>query len=246
MYATGLTAIGKVRSHNEDAYFCSTKPVGALPNLFIVADGMGGHNAGEVASAKSLEYSLEFINKYHDQPMAHVSDYQNILVTATNHANNDVYKLSILDPEYQGMGTTYTACTFINETMAVSHIGDSRIYAFSPHGITQVTKDHTMVQELVDAGTISKQEAKIHPQRNMLTRVLGCDPYTTADGFFYNINKTDSILICSDGLTDMLTDEEIFNIVMKKDTVQDRAKALVSTANENGGIDNITVIIIDL
>jgi len=250
MYAAGLTAVGLVRDHNEDAIFFSTKPVGALPNLFIVADGMGGHNAGEVASSKSLERSCAFI---HNSPSLSTNGPESvpeiildILVTAANQANRDVFELSVSDPSFHGMGTTFTACSISGDIMAVSHIGDSRIYAIGGRGIYQITKDHTFVQELVNTGSITPQEAKTHPQRNMLTRVLGCDSLTTAEGSLHSLNGVDTILLCSDGLTDMLSNESIMNIISQQAPPQARAEALIDAANHQGGIDNISVIIIDV
>jgi len=246
MYAVGLTAIGLVRSHNEDTIFCSAKPVGSLPNLYVVADGMGGHNAGEVASSKSLEYSKDFIYNSTYPILTQPEDILDILVTAANQANKDVFDLSISNPGYHGMGTTFTACSIINDTMAVAHIGDSRIYTIGTDGIVQITNDHTFVQELVDAGSIAPHEAKVHPQRNMLTRVLGCDPLTESEGSLHYLSGVDSILLCSDGLTDMLSDETIYNIANQQAPPKARAEALITAANQQGGIDNISVVIIDI
>jgi len=246
MYAAGLTAVGLVRGHNEDAIFCSTVPIGPLPNLFVVADGMGGHNAGEVASSKSLEHSQAFIQDSASPLTTIPEDIMDILVAATHQANRDVFDLSVSDPSFHGMGTTFTACSIVNDTLAVAHIGDSRIYAVGPGGISQITSDHTFVQEMVDAGRLTPQEAKIHPQRNMLTRVLGCDPLLTAEGNLCDLQGVDSVLLCSDGLTDMLTDEEILEIVSQKTSPKARVEALIGAANHQGGVDNISAIIIDI
>jgi len=246
MYAAGLTAIGMVRDHNEDAIFSSTKPVGPLPNLFVVADGMGGHNAGEIASSKSLVYSQDFIHNSTYPISTQPEDILDILVTAAHQANRDVFDLSVSNPSYHGMGTTFTACVVADEVLAIAHIGDSRIYTVGTEGIVQITRDHTFVQELVDAGNIAPHEAKIHPQRNMLTRVLGCDPSTQAEGTLHKLSGVDSILLCSDGLTDMLSDENIHTIVNQQTPPTARAEALVAAANKQGGIDNISAIIIDI
>ncbi|MCL2572877.1 MAG: Stp1/IreP family PP2C-type Ser/Thr phosphatase [Defluviitaleaceae bacterium] len=240
MYAVGLTDVGKVRDHNEDVIYYTTSPIGSLPNLFIVADGMGGHNAGEIASAKSLEYSVNFITgaECYDTK----EDILDILKTAIVIANTNVFKLSTTNPAYSGMGTTFSACTIYQDTMIISHVGDSRIYTICPKEITQITKDHSFVQEMIDAGEITKEEARTHSKRNMITKVLGCDLELTPDGFFHDISDAHYVLLCSDGLTDMLSDEEIKNIVLQEKDTQ----SLIDAANLKGGKDNISAIIIDV
>ena len=243
MNAAGLTAVGKVRNHNEDAIFHNLNPTGPLPNLFVVADGMGGHNAGEVASAKSLEYFLEFIhNSEHTAP----DDTASLLVSATNHANDKVYNLSLTDPELDGMGTTFSACVVLGDKLAMAHIGDSRIYTISQDRISQITADHTYVAQMVQAGHLTVAEAKNHPNRNQLTRVLGCLPPIDVDGSFRDLAGVNTVLICSDGLTDMLSDEEIMDITSQNTPPAARVQALIDAANSNGGIDNISAIIIDV
>jgi len=219
--------------------------VGSLPNLFIVADGMGGHNAGEVASAKSLEYSHEFIANTYGHP-ANIDGILDILVTSAHHANKNVYELAASTPEYLGMGTTFTACSIIGDKMAIAHIGDSRIYTINKTGITQISTDHTYVNELVKAGKIPPEDAHGHPQGNVLTRVLGCDPHTKADGSIHSLSDVQSVLLCSDGLTDMLPDDAIFDIVNKQASPEDITNALIDAANAQGGRDNISVIIINV
>jgi len=246
MYATGQTATGLVRAHNEDTIFYTMEPIGPLPNLFIVADGMGGHNAGEVASAKAVEYSTGFIRISAQSASANTDDVLDILETATLQANADVFGLSISNPEYFGMGTTFSACSILGDTLVVAHIGDSRIYTVSPGQITQVTTDHTVVEKMVQAGSLTPQEAKTHSRRNILTRVLGCDPFITTDGTFHSLKSVNSILLCSDGLTDMLSDEAIMHIVNQSASPEFRTEGLINAANEAGGIDNISAIIIDV
>jgi len=235
-----------VRHHNEDTIFCSTEPLGSLPNLFIVADGMGGHNAGEVASSKSLEYCKNFIHNSTLPISTKPEDILDILMAAAHQANRDVFNLSVASPSFSGMGTTFSACSIFGDSLALAHIGDSRVYTIGAEGIIQITTDHTFVQELVDAGSIAPNEAKIHPQRNMLTRVLGCDPSTEAEGFLHDLSGVDSVLLCSDGLTDMLSDNEILNIANQQAPPKSRVEALIAAANLQGGIDNISVVIIDI
>jgi len=246
MHVSGLTDTGQVRNHNEDVLFHSTEPVGPLPNLFIVADGMGGHNAGEVASSKSLEHCCNFIRNSTDPVSATPNDIRDILVAAAQQANRNVFELSVSNREYSGMGTTFSACAIIGNTLVVAHIGDSRIYTISPGGITQITTDHTYVEEMVQAGKISRSEARTHPRRNVLTKVLGCDPMTAADGTIHSLEGVDSVLLCSDGLTDMITDEQILEIVTQNTSIEARSEVLINAANQEGGRDNITAIIIDV
>ena len=246
MHAAGQTATGLVRTDNEDVIFYTTKPIGPLPNLFIVADGMGGHNAGEVASAKSLEFCCAFLRNTPPPDYAKPEDILDILIKATLAANKAVYKLAISNPAYDGMGTTFSACTVIGSILAVAHIGDSRIYTTAPGRITQITTDHTFVEEMVQAGNLTPSQAKTHPRRNVITRVLGCDPEVKADGNLHGLDGIHSILLCSDGLTDMLSDEDIMNLINQNAPAGIRTESLINAANNNGGIDNISAIIIDV
>jgi len=209
---------------------------------------MGGHNAGEVASAKSLEYFNEFILKTNHEVFASVThdDIVPLLVAAVNHANNRVYGHSLDDPGLSGMGTTFSACAVVGDKLAVAHIGDSRIYIIKNGEITQITTDHTYVAEMVQAGHLTPADAKTHPSRNQLTRVLGCPPPIDVDGAIYALSGVNTVLLCTDGLTDMLSDEEILNIARQNTPPLARVQALIDAANNNGGIDNISAIIIDV
>jgi len=246
MNVAGLSAVGIVRSHNEDAIYHTTNQAGPFPNLFIVADGMGGHNAGEVASEKSLDYFRDFIKDAELPPKSTPMDVTSLLVLAVDHANKNVYELSLTSPEYTGMGTTFSACVITDGELAVAHIGDSRIYIISQDQITQVTTDHTYVAEMVQAGHIDPRDAKTHPNRNQLTRVLGCPPPICVDGNLHDLSGASAVLLCSDGLTDMLSDEEIMHIISQDTPPETRVQALIDAANNNGGIDNISAIIIDV
>ena len=246
MHAAGLSAVGLVREHNEDTIFFSMEPIGPLPNLYIMADGMGGHNAGEVASAKSVEFCCNFIRNC--PPAASITPQEalDILVEAAVKANADVFDMATRDPALLGMGTTFSACSIVDGTMTVAHIGDSRIYTMGPGWITQITTDHTYVQEMVQAGKLTPAEARVHPRRNVITRVLGCDPHVSADTALHKLEDVHHVLLCSDGLTDMLTDEEIMQLVSQGGPAEYRAQTLIDAANHQGGIDNISAIIIDV
>lgn len=237
LIAKGTSDIGLVRKNNEDAFFIDTNRVGKLSNLLIVADGMGGHNCGEVASSKAIDSFVDNIRKSSE------TDILDTLTSSTLVANNSVYNLSLEDNKYTGMGTTFTVCSVLDGKGYVSHVGDSRLYIINKDGIKQITTDHTYVNEMLKAGEITKEEARIHPRRNVLTKALGVTDYLEIDGFIFEIDEDDIILMCSDGLNNMVRDEEIYDIVNSSSDLLENVEKLISTANDNGGVDNITVIL---
>jgi len=245
MYAAGHTAVGLIRNHNEDSIFYTLEPIGPLPNLFIVADGMGGHNAGEVASQKSIEFSCSFVRGAPGTSCT-PDGTLDLLVKATAYANKSVNEHAANNPDTAGMGTTFTACTVLGDVLAVSHVGDSRIYTISAGEITQITNDHSYVEEMVAAGHLTPEQAKTHPKRNQLTRSLGFERQVSVDGKLYSLSGVDSLLMCTDGLNNMLSNEEILTIASQNTPLCDRTKVLIDAANNHGGTDNISVIIIDV
>jgi len=247
MYTASLSATGLVRVQNEDVIFVTTDPIGPLPNLFIVADGMGGHNAGEVASQKSIEFACQFLQNVPQQ--AHPLTPDSIcylLVQAAIQANNDVYNMASANPTLSGMGTTFSACVVHEDMLIVAHIGDSRIYFINGKDISQVTTDHTYVEEMVSIGNITREEAKHHPKRSQITRALGFESSVIADGTTHSLKGVEFVLLCSDGLTDMLSDKEILALITANAGLQQKVQALVDGANNQGGKDNISAIIIDV
>lgn len=244
MHAVGLTHVGLVRSQNQDAIFYSTDPVGFLPNLFITADGMGGHKAGDVASDQAVKRFCHYITQ---APKPDSSQYVDLLVSAATKINQELYTLAQTNPdEMYGMGTTFVACVIENGRADFVHVGDSRAYAVAQGRIQQLTSDHTYAEEMFRAGEITAEEAKVHPKRHHLTRVLGFDPQVELDGFSRTLEGVTSILLCTDGLTNMLDDSALMEIVNREDSPDIRTQALVDGANENGGKDNISVVLIDL
>ncbi|MCL2708329.1 MAG: Stp1/IreP family PP2C-type Ser/Thr phosphatase [Defluviitaleaceae bacterium] len=241
--AEGLTDIGRARSQNQDAFFISTVPVGPLPNLFLVADGMGGHNAGDVASTKAAAFFCDYVKNYSQREGVSQMD---LLVEAASDANRRVLEIAESDPSLAGMGTTLTACTALdNGKCEFIHVGDSRAYMVNDGKITQITLDHTFVGEMVKAGQLTPEQARTHPKRNILTRVLGgVSPILLADGFVREIPLGGYVLLCSDGLTSELDDEAIKGVVLSKRGLREKARTLVKLANESGGADNITVVLI--
>lgn len=239
-FGIGKTETGKVRSNNEDSILVCNERIGLLPNVFAVADGMGGHNAGEVASISAIQFFCDYLKN-------NVIQYrfnQDLLFEAVNYANNEVFKLSLESEATSGMGTTFSACSWDDENLYYAHIGDSRIYRIAPKEILVITEDHSYVNELVKSGKLTPSEARLHPDRNVLTRVLGTENDAVADFGYLPLKDDDKILICSDGLTNMLTDGEIFQIVTSGDDDKKKVDDLIDLAIANGGMDNVSVILL--
>ena len=239
MYGYGKTNIGIVRKNNEDSIFLSNDKIGDLPNLYIVADGMGGHSAGEVASINSIKYFLTYLRRN----SLVEDDYLDFLISAVNYSNLKVLGKSLKNKAYEGMGTTFTACTIIENKLYIIHIGDSRLYLIRDGEIDQLTSDHSYVWELVKSGKITNKEAKKHRDRNVVLTALGTEETILVDGIVKNIKDNDIILICSDGLSDMVFDEDILKIINESD-FESALDKLIEVSNINGGYDNISAILV--
>lgn len=244
MIAIGKLDIGRRRQKNEDSIFVSNTRIGPLPNLYIVADGMGGHNAGDVASQLAVEEFCNYL-KLHDE--SNLDKEEEILLfmkTSILHANHIVYQLSLEDSNLQGMGTTFSACSAINNKLYIVHVGDTRIYLVNKNGIRQATTDHSYVQEMLSRGYISSSEVNEHPKRNVITRAIGTYNKVKIDTFMYDLEEVEYVLLCSDGLTSMLSDEDIYKIIYSKEgLLEEIADELIWHANSRGGNDNIAVVI---
>jgi len=236
----GKTNVGYVRQNNEDSLFVLNGPIGKLQNLYIVADGMGGHNAGEVASAAAIDHFCTYIreNAYSNQYI------EELLASAAIYANDKVFELSLADQTRQGMGTTLSVCCYDADNLYFTHIGDSRIYLLSGETLTQLTADHTFVEEMVKSGQMTEEEAQYNPSRHMLTRALGTEYGVAADAGYTPIQNGDLVLLCSDGLSNMLDNEALAAILRGEGTVENKAEQLVAQALANGGLDNVTVILL--
>ncbi|MCL2498777.1 MAG: Stp1/IreP family PP2C-type Ser/Thr phosphatase [Defluviitaleaceae bacterium] len=246
MYAAGLTHTGQVRSQNQDAIFVSADAVGPLPNLFIVADGMGGHKAGDVASNQAVERFHKYISEM-PKPKEPADSYIQLLYSVAERINRELFELARAHPEeMHGMGTTFIACVIEGGRADFVHVGDSRVYAVTPEGIEQFSNDHTYAEEMFRAGEITAEEARMHPKRHHLTRVLGFDPYVELDGFSRNLEGISSVLLCTDGLSNMMDDGQLMKIVNREGYVEIRVQVLVDEANARGGSDNISAVLIDL
>jgi serine/threonine protein phosphatase PrpC len=247
--AFGLTDVGKKRKHNEDAY-----ALDVAEGLFIVADGMGGHAAGEVAAKITVETIGEFIAATRQKEEAtwpfkynHELHFNsNRLAVAIEKANERVMSAVAVQPWLKGMGTTVVAGLLNEKILSLAHVGDSRAYLFRNGELTRLTDDHSWVHEQVSAGILTEDEAKTHPLKNVVTRALGGGPSVSPDLREMEFTPGDAFLFCSDGLTTMLSDEEIRDSVATPERKSSRniCEALVELANEKGGVDNITVVVV--
>src|SRR5438477_9247260 len=245
--AFGLTHVGKQRQHNEDSYLVESDA-----RLFLVADGMGGHAAGEIASRIAVDSISEFIlhTKEDDGTWPHAYDeaYKrttNRLVAAVRLANTRVLEAMRKDARLRGMGTTVVAGLADDATMSIAHVGDSRAYLIRGNQLSRITNDHSWVFEQVQAGMLTEAEAEKHPLRNVITRALGGALQVVPDAKEINSHPGDIYLLCSDGLTGMVPEEEILRVVTASDGDLDTAcQKLIDTANERGGLDNITAILV--
>lgn len=238
MKICSLTDIGIKREMNQDYLFASDEPVGKLPNLFIVADGMGGHRAGEFASRYAVETIVDTARKSEKE---HESA---VLMECVANANEKLKNYADSHIEMKGMGTTIVAAVFSDGVLTVINVGDSRLYQINDR-IQQITKDHSLVQEMVRMGEMDEESARNHPDKNIITRAVGVDRTVSPDVFEVNLSPEDRILLCSDGLTNMVEDSEILSVLNAPGDLEEKTEYLVKRANENGGKDNITVIIIE-
>lgn len=240
MNAYAITDIGMKRSMNQDFAYLSVDSVGNLPNLFIVADGMGGHRGGGYASRLAVEKILDKVREGKD------GNPEDILTEAILYANDCVRKEAVQDERLAGMGTTVVAATCNGCELQVANVGDSRLYIADKEEIRQITQDHSLVEEMVRCGGLSREQARNHPDKNIITRAVGVEDDLKVDCFFVPLKENEKVLLCSDGLTNMLEDEEIKNILLQNNAgVKEKADALIAAANNHGGRDNIAVIIME-
>jgi PPM family protein phosphatase len=228
--STGLSDAGRKRRRNEDAWVCH-------PPLFAVADGMGGARGGEIASRVAATALGESVD----------GSGESRVVALIQEANRQVYERAREDSDASGMGTTITVALFENGIVSIGHVGDSRAYLIRDRKVDQLTEDHSLVAELVRTGRLSPEEAETHPQRSVITRALGTDPDVDVDVFSVEAKPGDLFLICSDGLTAMVDDETILDVVeRRREDLDAAAKELIAAANRMGGDDNITVVFFEV
>lgn len=239
MGAFAQTDIGMVRSMNQDFVFASPDRVGPLENLFLVADGMGGHKAGDYASRFLIRHIVEEVKDSRETaPVA-------VLEKAIRTGNRDLYREAVEKEELTGMGTTLVAATTEENTLYVANIGDSRLYLIRKGRAYQVTKDHSYVEEMVAAGKMVRGSREYLSQKNIITRAAGMTERVAADFFEVDLEQGDQVLLCSDGLTNMVDNESIASIVSGSGTLEEKGHRLIERANAGGGRDNITVILAD-
>ncbi len=234
--------IGKAREMNQDSYYVSDLQKDDL-KLYILADGMGGYKGGEVASSIAVTSSKNYIVNNFKKTKKDRESILKLIKDAVEFANMVVYEKSKEDQELQDMGTTLDVCLIYNNKVFIGHVGDSRVYRIRKNIIRRLTTDHSYVEKLVKEGTITKEEAYNHPKKNMLMKALGCSSFVEPDTICKGFLKDDILLMCSDGLTNMLRENEIYNLLLNNPEKPE--EALINEANNLGGYDNITTIIID-
>ena len=236
------TDVGMTRSMNQDSLLVSDNNRNGL-NLYILADGMGGYKGGEIASKVAITAVSKYIIEKFDEIPKDKQSSLNLVEDSIEFANSAIYEESEQDEELQDMGTTLEVVLIYKNKVYIGHIGDSRIYRVRKNKMKKITTDHSYVEKLIQDGDITREEAYNHPKKNLLIKALGTDEEACPDMIYTVLNKNDVIVICSDGLTNMLREEEILEVV--KEPNENCADVLVEEANLAGGLDNITVIVID-
>lgn len=237
--------VGKVRKNNED--YCMGDVIetedGSI-GIFALADGMGGHNKGEVASKIAVDSIIEFLKENILQKCGIKMDYlDDVIKQGYNYANKKIYTKSLEDESFSGMGTTLVVAVVYKNEAIIANVGDSRCYLLNEDGFTKITTDHSVVEELLNANLITKEEAKHHPRRNQITRAMGAEEIIIVDIFRKKVLENDMLLLATDGLTGCVEDEEIKEILLQDRDVEILSKELIEEANNNSGKDNISVIL---
>ncbi len=240
--ACGRSDVGLVRDNNEDAW-----KVELQNNVFILADGMGGHSAGEIAAHTAVEHYTDLVKeKLSIETKADLMQAAKIMRELIREVNHAVHRMGRSDSDLRGMGTTLVVSYFHQEGMIYGHVGDSRLYLMRRKKLRQLTEDHSLVQELIELGELSEKRARDYSHRNIITKAIGTEPYVDPSVHQVEVKSGDLILMCSDGLTDLLTDEEIEAIVASSQTIEKKAETLIQEAKRRGGHDNITVILMKI
>lgn len=238
MKAYAVTDIGAKRQVNQDYVFASEQAVGNLTNLFIVADGMGGHNAGDFASSYAVSVVLDTIRE--DAELNPIK----MIRKAMEAANRELLRQASRHEGMAGMGTTMVAATVVDHYAYVANVGDSRLYIINKDKMRQVTRDHSLVEEMVRMGQLTREEAMRHPDKNIITRALGASAKVDIDFFDLKLQPESILLLCSDGLTNMVAEPVIEQIVKETESLEEAAHKLIDLANANGGKDNIGIVLV--
>jgi len=238
------TDVGQARSMNQDSLLVSENNDKGL-NLYILADGMGGYKGGEIASKVAVTAVQKYITEKFDTISKDKESILDLIDDSIDFANSAIYDESEQDEELQDMGTTLEVLLIYKSKVYIGHIGDSRIYRIRKGKMKKITTDHSYVEKLIQDGEITREEAYNHPKKNLLIKALGTDKVVEPDLLYTVLNKNDILLMCSDGLTNMIRENEILDIILSSEEQKDVTEILVDKANEAGGLDNISVIIID-
>lgn len=238
MNTYSITDVGRVRAMNQDRYANYFHP---RFSLLLLADGMGGHNAGEVAATIAIDTCQAYFIEDKER-----SDYETLLVEAVQAANLAIFQEGERVPEYRRMGTTICAAVIADQQLTIAHVGDSRIYLFRQGKLIQLTEDHSLVADMVRQGLLTPEEALVHPDRNTLTRAVGTDETIAVDTRTLALLPGDRLMLCSDGLTKMVDTACMEEILLKRSSVREACESLVECANDNGGSDNITLTLYDI
>ena len=231
-----MTDVGRRREMNQDYVYATGQPIGPFPNLLVVADGMGGHKAGDFASKFTVEVvKREIAGSRSRKP-------EKVMHDAIQVANRELIRVVSRDVKLEGMGTTLVVATVIGDTLYFANIGDSRLYLIDDN-IKQLSKDHSLVEEMVRLGGIKAEDARNHPDKNIITRAMGVKDEAEADFYEFRIKRGDKILMCTDGLSNMVEDEDMFGLVKGSRDVVEAVQMLIDRANSNGGRDNIGVVL---
>lgn len=245
MLCFGVTDKGRVRAQNQDSFIIEKVACARTKAVIVsVCDGMGGANAGDLASQLANKSFGNFLYSYFTTKYSRNCRFETVLKEACCNANGVVYEYARFDPQYEGMGTTLTGGIVLeNGDAHIVNVGDSRCYLLSrKRKIIQISKDHSLVEELVDSGVISKEQARTHPQKNIITRVLGTDENVVPDYFSFHLNHGDALLLCSDGLSNMISDEGIYDFYSQYSDTEKFVRALLTEALVRGASDNVTVV----
>ena len=231
-----MTDVGRRREMNQDYVYAMGQPIGPFPNLLVVADGMGGHKAGDFETKYKVEnVKREMTGRQSRKP-------EKVLRDAIQVANRELIRVASRDVKLEGMGTTLVVATVIGDTLYFANIGDSRLYLIDDN-IKQLSKDHSLVEEMVRLGGIKAEDARNHPDKNIITRAMGVKDEAEADFYEFRIKRGDKILMCTDGLSNMVEDEDMFGLVKGSRDVVEAVQMLIDRANSNGGRDNIGVVL---
>lgn len=233
------TDVGRVREINEDC--CEVKYFDDGSCLLVLCDGMGGKNGGEIASSKVMQTLIFEFSRRYDKAMSDTA-IKAALVSSARTANIAVYDIACADDNLRGMGTTLVAAFIRGADAHIIHAGDSRAYIYSDNALNQITTDHSIVQHLIELGQISKEEANTHPRKNVITRALGVDESIDVEYTFLDIPDKSILLLCTDGVSNMITDKELEQII-QNNTFDDLVDIIIETALNNGGVDNATIIV---